>query len=321
MTETDTTEKQRETGTIKWQKLPELAWWAAKDFMQDNGPQWAAAIAYYALLSTFPLLLAALSIASLFVDPQWVIDQASNVMKSFLPTGQDQIREVVRGAFQARGGISVLSVALLLWTGSRVFGVATQALNVAFDADESYGFLKRTLVQLAAAASLGLLFIVALSSRVVINLLWRILPLDGSLDRLRHIVTWSIPALLLLIALYLTYRVVPRRRVQVGAALAGAVLSTFLFMVARPLFLYYVQQLANYNLIYGSLAIVVILVLWTWLVANIFLFGGEVASLVKTVLLEGRSRSTVEERHRLRSPVRRLEGVIGHKLQGSKQDG
>jgi membrane protein len=311
MTEATANDKRNATDEVEWKNLPRLFWWAVQDFTQDNGPQWAAAVAYYALLSVFPLLLAALAIASLFVKPNWAISQASSVMGSFLPAGESKIRDVVRGAFEARGGIGLFSILLLLWTGSRVFGVATQALNIAFDADEKYGLLKRTLIQLAIAAGLGLFFIVALSSRFVINLLWSSTGEQSSaLSLLRQVLLRAVPGLLLLLALYLAYHLVPRRDVAGASALVGALVATILFMIARPLFLLFIERVANYNLIYGSLAIVVILVLWAFLVTNIFLYGGEMAATVQAALLEGKPREEIAERHRLRSPVRKLENVV-----------
>jgi membrane protein len=311
MTEATAGKTRDATGDIEWKRLPNLFWWAIQDFTQDNGPQWAAAVAYYALVSIFPLALAALAIASLFVNPDWAVNQATSVLGSFLPTGQDKVREVVRGAFEARGGIGVFSVLLLLWTGSRVFGVATQALNIAFDADEKYGFVKRTLVQFGMAASLGLLFIVALSSRFVINLLWSSTGGQaGALYILRQVLLWAVPGLLLLLALYLAYRLVPRRNVSGQSALTGALVATILFMIARPLFLFFIARIANYNLVYGSLAIVVVLLLWAFLATNIFLYGGEIASGVQATMLEGKSREKIAERHRLRSPVRKLEKAV-----------
>ena len=55
-----------------------------KHFTKDNGPQWAAAIAYYSLLSIFPLLLGAVTIAAYFVDRQWALEQGS-LLSSFNP--------------------------------------------------------------------------------------------------------------------------------------------------------------------------------------------------------------------------------------------
>jgi membrane protein len=73
-----------------------------KHFVKDNGPQWAAAIAYYSLLSIFPLLLAAIAIAAYFVDPDWAIEQGTEILKDFLPSGTQFLREIVQDILQAR---------------------------------------------------------------------------------------------------------------------------------------------------------------------------------------------------------------------------
>lgn len=105
-----------------------------------------------------------------------------------------------------------------------------------------------------------------------------------------------------MIALFFLYLFVPRRRVNWRAVVPGAILAGLLILAARPLFLTYVQRFADYNLIYGSLAIVIILVLWAWLVAVLILWGGEVVSHIQTMLLEGKSAAEVEQRHLRRSP-------------------
>jgi membrane protein len=279
---------------------------AVKDFMHDSGPQWAAAIAYYSLLSAFPLLLAIASIAAFFVDPQWAIEQATSFLDEFLPQGAGQVESVVQGAIEARGSVSVLSILSLLWTGSRVFGVVTKALNIAFDVEETYSFFKRILVELAMLLTVGLLFILALSSGPILGLLAsviQVLPAEGFIYQL---ITEIIPAVLLLLAFFLTYRFIPRRNVDWRAALLGAGLATILFVVARPLFSFYLGRFANYNLIYGSLAIVIILVLWAWIVSAILLLGGEVVSHVQRMILEGKTPEEVEQQHLKRAPTHRV---------------
>jgi membrane protein len=66
----------------------------------------------------------------------------------------------------------------------------------------------------------------------------------------------------------------PTYDVSNQAAFWGALLTTVLFLAAWPLFLGFLSTFTNFNLIYGSLAIVVILMIWAWLVALIFLLGG-----------------------------------------------
>jgi membrane protein len=279
---------------------------AVKDFFHDSGPQWAAAIAYYSLLSTFPLLLAIASIAAFFVDPQWAVEQATNLLNRFLPTGGNQIESTVQEAIEARGRVSFLSIAFLLWAGSRVFGTVTKVLNIAYDTDETYSFLKRTLVELIILLTIGVLFVIALSSRFLINLLSAKLEfLPPGQNLLFQIALQAVPALLLIIAFFLLYRYVPNCWVDWRAALPGAGLAALLFLLARPVFLTYVEQFANYNLIYGSLAIVIILVIWAWIVAVITIFGGEVVSHAQAIMLEGQPAEEVEQRHKRRSPTHR----------------
>jgi hypothetical protein len=115
------------------------------------------------------------------------------------------------------------------------------------------------------------------------------------------------PGVLLFIAFLLTYKFVPRREVDWRAALPGAVLATVLLLAARPLFTGYVEGFADYNLIYGSLGVLVVLIIWTWIMAMILLFGGEVVAHIQMMLIEGLSAEEVERRHKLRSPIRKAE--------------
>jgi membrane protein len=281
--------------------------WAAQDFTKDNGPQWAAALAYYALLSVFPLMLAALSVASYFVDVGWVADQATAILGEFVPTGQNELRGIIYGIYEARGSATLISIALLLWSGSQVFGVATQALNLAFNADETYTFLRRILVQFAMAGTIGVLLIVALLSRTVIEFVAQRLGFSGPLITLANALEWLVPGILLAIALFLAYRWVPRCTVHAGPAWIGALTATIAFLVARPLFAFYIDRFANYNLVYGALAILIILVFWAWVTAQIFLFGGQLASLIEALEHKGKDREEVEEAHEERAPVRKAK--------------
>ena len=277
---------------------------SAKDFVNDNGPQWAAAIAYYSLLSIFPLLLAAVAIAAYFVDPQWAIRQGARLIGNFLPGSTQLIRQVIQDTIQARGGVGVFSILVLIWSGSRVFGVITKALNIAYDVNEPYGFLKRTLVELLMTFTIGILFVLALGSRLLLSFLEGVIriPLFQQ-HAFYQLLGYAIPAVLLLVNLFLTYQYVPRRRVESWAALIGSFLFTTLFLIAQPLFTGYIGTFANYNLVYGPLAIVITLVLWTWITANLLLFGGELVSHIQDMVVEEKSESEVDKHHKRRDPT------------------
>lgn len=275
---------------------------SARDTFTDHVPQWAAAVAYYALLSVFPLLLATIAIAAYFVDPSRAEEQIMHFLGDFVPQGRQTIRQTIQEAFQTRGSVGVVSVVTLLWTGSRVFGILTTALNVAYDAEESYGFWKRLMVEIAMTVGAGLLFLLALVSGVLLNGLrdlFQAFPVGSNL--LIDLSRWLVAPLLLLFAFFLIYRFVPRGRHDWRSAMAGAAAATLLFIAARPLFFYYIHEFSRYNLIYGSLAIVIILLVWAWIMALITLFGGELASHIEMMFFQGQSAEEVKRKHDVRS--------------------
>jgi membrane protein len=201
--------------------------------------------------------------------------------------------------------VTLLSIGTLLWTGTRVFGAVTAALNIAFDVDETYGFIKRTLIELSMLATIGLLFVLALTTGPLMNLLLNVLQLLPAGEGLAYrLVLDFAPTLLLALAFFLTYLLLPRRQVDWMAAAAGALVATALFLIARPLFTAYVRNFGNYNIVYGSIGLVVIIILWAWIVAAILLFGGEIASHLQDIVLEEASPQDVERKHKQRSPTR-----------------
>jgi membrane protein len=278
-------------------------WRVYRNFSHDNGFQWAAAIAYYGLLSIFPLALLAIALAAFVVDARWAVDKASELLQNVIPGAKPQVEQLIDGAIQLRSRATVISLLTLLFTGSQVFSIVTQALNVAYDVGHQYIWWKRYLMQFGQAIIIGTLFIVGLGSRILLDLFWEPLgAMQGEAEVLRQAVRWALPVLLLVLAFFLTYRYVPRRDVSHRAALIGALTATILFIAARPIFLSYLNRFDEYNLLYGSLTFLIILVLWAWLVAIILLLGGHVTAHVQKVLIEGQAASAVERRHELRSP-------------------
>jgi membrane protein len=302
-------DRQRIFSEDRWRKIGFVLYAAGKDFFADDGPQWAASIAYYSLLSIFPLLLAAASLASYFIDPQAAIEQATDLLGNLFPGGAGEIERIVRNAINSRASASVLSTLALLWSGSRVFGTLTKALNVSYDVSETYGFLRRTIVELILLLTIGFLFVVAVASRTTFDLLWNQIPfLPSSQGFLFFLLRRAIPDILLLVTFYLIYRYVPRRRVNWKAAVSGTLVALVLFIIARPLFLNYIFNFANFGVIYGSLAVAIIIILWAWIVSVILLLGGEVVSHIQEMMIEGKPREAVEESNLDRSPLRRVAG-------------
>lgn len=269
-----------------------------RDLIQDDAPHWAAAISYYAILSLFPLMLLLLSVASFFVEPQWTADRAVTLLGDFVPEGASYVHGIIDEVIAARGTAGVLSSLLLLWTGSRVFGALTRALNIMYDVDETYPLWKQLVIELAMTASLGVVFLVAIASDLVLGSLSALDLVPAFVDEMA---AWAAPLALIFAAHLLVYRFVPRERRMWRSSAIGATVATLAFIGARSLFYAYLTEIAQYNLIYGSLAVVIMLMVWAWIVALITLIGGEVASHYQMMIIEGLSPDDVEERHAARA--------------------
>lgn len=279
-----------------------IALQSAKDLLTDSGPQWAAALAYYSLLSAIPLLVLIAAVAAYFVDPQWAVDHATKLLGNYLPEGKDQLQGVVKSAIANRGRLGIFAFLGLLWTGTRVFSTLTKALNVANERSQQYGFFKRLLVEAALLLTVGAVIVLALLAQTVIDVLAGTLeqiPANPSL--VFQTVEWLVRVVLLGSGYFLIYQFVPQGKKDWHASLAGAATATVIFAIADPIFQYYVGRSQHYNVVYGSLAIVVVVLIWVWLVSLITLFGGEVAAHVRGMALEGQSAGEIGRRHQQRA--------------------
>jgi membrane protein len=182
----------------------------ARALLAQNAAEWAAALAYYALLSAFPLMLVAASVAALAVDPAWAVERATAVLGEFLPGGGDRVEGIVQGAVASRGRLGLLSGLALLWTGGRALAALTLALNAVCGDDDADDAPRRFLVSLGLSALVGLGFLAALLAGRLVNELWDAVGvLPGATGPAFAVARTAIQAVALLGAFYLVYRLVP----------------------------------------------------------------------------------------------------------------
>ena len=276
---------------------------SAKDLGADNGQQWAAAVTYYALLSSIPLALVIISIVAFFVGEQTAIDRITSTLGDFAPQG-GQVEEAVQGMISSRGSVGIISFITLLWTGSRVFSALIQALNVVYLVEDGYGFLKRLALSILMTVSLGLGVILAFGSSLILQVLYDEAGFLSFLpDTLYMLLTWLVQLALIIGIFYLLYQYVPKGRHDARASIFGAVAAGLIFIIARPLFTYYIQEFGRQNKIYGPLAIVIIALLWVWITVLITLYGASLASHTKAMLIEGQSGEALGRRHEANTPL------------------
>lgn len=273
---------------------------SARDLWTVNAPEWAAALAFYAVLSLFPLLLVTMVAASYLVDVEWATDQATALMGRYLPEGEQAIEEVVRKAIDQREQVGVVSFVVFVFTGRRILGGITKGLNLVSDVDVHDDTVKRrVVVEAGMLLGLALMVVLAFGSRRLGEAASQLVSsLPGNDGSQLALISGIVHAVLLLLIFSLVYTFVPRGKRHWQSVLVGAAVATALFLAAQGVFGLVLDRLwRNLSLVYGPFAVAVLLLTWAWYVALITLAGGAVASHTKVMVLEGRSAGTAREQH------------------------
>jgi membrane protein len=269
------------------------------DVWAGNAIEWAAALAFYAVLSIFPLVLAGAAVAS-YLNPASVVTmRLSAVVEGGIPPGVVDVDPIVSAAIAARGQVGLSVIVLWLLAGRRILGALVTALDRVSDVDARHETVqRRALVELVVLAGVGLLFLMALMARSLLGFAWEAIWGSTASSPLAWVVGATVHLLLLVIAFFALYTVVPHGERNPRAALIGAIAATVLVLIARAIFVAVLDRLwTSFELIYGPLTLAALLLTWGWFLGLIILFGGSLASHVKVMVIEGLSGTEAERRH------------------------
>lgn len=256
------------------------AWNTARDAFNDDLPMLAAAIAFYGVLSFFPLIIGIVSAAAFFVDREQVLQLAFDAVNRAFPAGAELVHDTLAEIIELRGEGGLLAVAALLWSGGKAFGTLTAALNKIYRAPSGYGYFRQALLQFKMSLSVGALFFTMLIASTATPLITSFFP-QMIEDLLARTIELILPSAMLFAAFFVLYRFVPNADQHRISSLWGAATATALFVAVRPGFRIYIQKFADYNVVYGSLGIAAGLLMWAWILALITLLGAEVAAHVR----------------------------------------
>jgi membrane protein len=248
------------------------------EIKQDQIPLLAAGVAFYALLSLFPAIIAAVSIYGLVADPETVRDQIDRLTQLLSPETagilSQQIRQVTAGAGGALGLATVLGIATALWSASSGMKALVTGVNMAYDETESRKFLK--LRGLALLLTLGAMLLMAVALALIVAFPAVTNDWPTALRWTASILRWLLLAALLTVGLAVLYRYAPDRDNPKWSWVSwGSAVATLLWVLASLAFSFYVSSFGNYNKTYGALAGMIILLLWLFLTAFVVLAGAE----------------------------------------------
>ena len=247
---------------------------------------WAAAISYYTLLTSVPLVLSAIAGLGFAVGSSdrayfGILDAIGRIA----PGSRDTIADVLATLIRQRRGVGLIALASLFWTGSAVFGVMERAMDTAWHVEQRRGMVVSRLrgAVLVIISGMGLLASTFLASLMTLGHerlgTLGLRPL-AKLAGLWHVFPLVVQLALSTFALTLLISVVPNRRVPFRAALRGGLATMALWELSKHLFAQYLRHFAPYSGTYGPIGGVVILVVWVYYSAAIVLLGAEATALL-----------------------------------------
>ena len=263
----------------------------------------AGGIAFNVLIAALPFLLLLIAIFG-FVLQRAVEDPeqaAVNYVLTILPPSQRIVvltRTLVREVVAGRTQFGVVGLVLFIWFSTRLFGSLRSVLKHIFDLPEERGIVAGKIFDLQMVLVAGTLFVLNTGTTIVVEAAqsygveW--LGLAGrEWEMLQRSFARLLAFAFILLAFVLIFRYLPLRRTPWRIALVAATFTAVVWELLKGAFAWYVSQ-ADYRTTYGTLATLVLLVLWVYYSAVVFVLGGEVAYVYDLLRRRRKQRELLE---------------------------
>ncbi|MEQ8349488.1 MAG: YihY family inner membrane protein [Sneathiellaceae bacterium] len=264
-------------------------------FLRDNGPQVAASLTYTSLLSMVPVLALSLAIVAVFPPFAGLRGELSELFtKNFLPGSVVAIEQYLETFTRNAGQLTAAGLIGLVVTAILMFVTIENAFNRIWRVPTNRSFVVR-LMAFWTLMSLGPLifgFSISISTSVSAAV--------GSMGATLQSLAAIGPPLLTFFGFLCLYWMLPNYPVRWQHAAAGAVTATLLFEGLRLGFGSYIQSFPTYQLIYGALSMIPILLVWTYLAWCVAIVGAVVAAVLPNfVVAAGVPEEEFQDRRRL----------------------
>ncbi len=265
-------------------RLTALAIWrGVTGVYHSNDLTFAASIAYYALLSLFPFFLLALSILASVTGSDADRDRVLGFVLRYFPLQFEFIRQQLTALRQNGVRLGIFGSVLMVWAAMGVFGAITSAVNHAWGVDKQPSYLKHKLISFVMLVTASLLLLVGLLLVSAINIAetrWFAGVMQHAPNGLLVLQGYAVKSattVIFIVLVGLIFYFVPNAAVRFRDVWVGAVLTGLLWRGALSGFSQYVRDLNRFS-VHGSIAAVVVFLLWVYISAVILLYGVEVTA-------------------------------------------
>jgi membrane protein len=258
-----------------------------KEISQDNLTDHAAALTYYGVLAMFPAVIALISIVGLVFDPKEIASGLTSVLNQVAPGSAAKtfsgVINNLAGSTSTAGLGLVIGLASALWAASGYVGAFTRAANIIWETPEGRPFWKLKPLQLLLTL-IGVLFTAVIAAAValsgpVVKAVGGAIGLGSTAVTVWNIAKWPVMVVIVALMIAVLYYLAPNVRLRGFKWVSpGAAFAVVVWIIASALFAFYVANFGSYNKTYGSLAGIVVFLVWFWITNLAVLMGVELDS-------------------------------------------
>ncbi|WP_235700127.1 YihY/virulence factor BrkB family protein [Clostridium senegalense] len=253
-------------------------------YKQHNISALASQLAYDMLLSFFPFLIFLLTLLGhSSLEPTEVLIALKTVMPN---EAYMLVENTVRSVLQTRNS-ELLSFSLIftLYTASRGFRAIMYGLNRAYETKEKRNYINIILMSIVFMIGLigVIMFVLAflVFGEAISNGLKNWLDLEWALFDYINLIRYPVALSSMIFVFAAMYRLIPARKLSWGEVVPGAVFTTVGWLVSSYVFSFYVNNFSNYSSVYGTIGVIIVLMLWLYITSIIILLGGELNAILR----------------------------------------
>jgi membrane protein len=256
------------------------AWRGFLNFYESDSLTYAASIAYYALLSLFPFFLLSFALLGKVTADEAARNAVFDFVLQYFPDQFDFISTQLDAFRRSRFSLGVAGTIALVWGSLGFFGAISTAVNYAWGVEEQHSFLKHKLISFLMLVVAGLILLIALllvSASQVVGASWfeQVLESFPGLLSLRGLTVRYATTLLFIVVVGFVFYFVPNAKVRFRDVWIGALVTGLLWKGILEAFSWYVRDMSRFMEVNGSIAAVVVFLLWVYVQAVILLYGVE----------------------------------------------
>jgi membrane protein len=256
------------------------AWLGFEGFYRSDNLTYAASIAYYALLSLFPFFMLAIALLGRATADNRSRNAVLAFVLTYFPKQFGFISAQLDAIRRSRVTFGVLGTIALVWGSLGVFGAISTAVNYAWGVEKQRSFWSHKLFSFLMLLVAGLILLAALvlvSASKVVGATWFAGVLAGfpGLAVLKSLALQHAATLLFILVVGLIFYFVPNANVRFRDVWIGALVTGFLWKAALEGFSWYMRDMSRFTRVNGSIAAVVVFLVWVYTQAVILLYGVE----------------------------------------------